>query len=34
MPWAQNHNADTRGRILDAAAAAFRAQGVDAIAVG
>jgi len=34
MPWADNHKAETRGRILDAAAAAFRAEGLDAIAVG
>jgi TetR/AcrR family transcriptional repressor of nem operon len=34
MPWPDNHKAETRQRILDAAAAAFRAEGVEAIAVG
>ena len=34
MPWAENHKAETRERILDAAAVAFRAEGVDGIAVG
>jgi TetR/AcrR family transcriptional repressor of nem operon len=34
MPWAEKHKAETRERILDAAAAAFRADGVDGIAVG
>ena len=34
MPWSSTHKAETRDRILEAAAAAFRADGLDAIAVG
>jgi len=34
MPWTAEHKAETRERILEAAAAAFRAGGVDAVGVG
>jgi TetR/AcrR family transcriptional repressor of nem operon len=33
MPWSTTHKAETRDRILEAAAAAFRADGVGAIGV-
>ena len=34
MPWSSTHKTETRERILEAAAAAFRAKGVGAIGVG
>src|SRR5689334_5382173 len=34
MPWSSTHKSATRERILAAAAAAFRAEGVGAIGVG
>src|SRR6185436_7342250 len=34
MPWTEEHKSETRERILEAAAAAFRARGVDAVGVG
>ena len=34
MPWSSTHKTETRERILDAAASAFRAEGVAAIGVG
>jgi TetR/AcrR family transcriptional repressor of nem operon len=34
MPWSTTHKAETRDRILEAAAAAFRAEGVGAVGVG
>jgi len=34
MPWSSTHKTETRQRILEAAASAFRAEGVGAIAVG
>jgi TetR/AcrR family transcriptional repressor of nem operon len=33
MPWPETHKAQTRERILDAAAAAFRARGLSAVGV-
>jgi len=33
MPWSREHKAETRTRILDAAAAEFRARGISAVAV-
>ncbi len=33
MPWAKDHKSETRERILEAAAAAFRAEGVAAVSV-
>jgi TetR/AcrR family transcriptional repressor of nem operon len=34
MPWTEEHKAETRERILEAAAAAFRAGGMEAVGVG
>src|SRR4029450_1079615 len=34
MPWSSTHKTETRQRILEAAASAFRAEGVGAIGVG
>jgi TetR/AcrR family transcriptional repressor of nem operon len=34
MPWSSTHKTETRQRILEAAASAFRAKGVGAIGVG
>jgi TetR/AcrR family transcriptional repressor of nem operon len=34
MPWTEEHKVETRDRILDAAAAAFRSDGVDGVGIG
>jgi len=34
MPWPKSHKKETRERVLDAAAAAFRERGIDDVSVG
>ncbi len=34
MPWPKAHKKETRERVLDAAAAAFRERGIDSVSVG